>query len=274
MTSDNPAAPASVHPTAAVEDGAQLGAGVTVGPYCHVGPDVVLKDGVELLSHAVVAGRTEIGCGTRIFPFASIGHPPQDLKYRGEPSSLVVGARCVIREHVTMNPGTKGGGMVTRVGDRCLFMVGAHVAHDCRVGDDAILVNNATLAGHVEVGDFAILGGLSAVHQYVRIGRHAMIGGMSGVESDVIPFGSALGNRAHLSGLNVVGLKRRGFSRETIHEMRKAYRLLFAEEGTMAERVADVADEFADVEPVMDIVTFIRADNSRSICQPGVDRAE
>lgn len=274
MTPDLPGAPASVHPTATVEDGAQIGAGVAVGPYCYVGPDVVLEDGVELVSHAVVAGRTAVGRGTRIFPFASIGHPPQDLKYRGEPSRLVVGARCVIREHVTMNPGTEGGGMITRVGDRCLFMVGAHVAHDCRVGDDAILVNNATLAGHVEVGDFAILGGLSAVHQYVRIGRHAMIGGMSGVESDVIPFGSALGNRAHLSGLNVVGLKRRGFSRGTIHEMRKAYRLLFAEEGTMAERVADVADEFADVGPVMDIVAFIRADNSRSICQPGVDRAE
>ena len=274
MTPDGDGAPASVHPTAVVEDGARVGAGVVIGPYCRVGPEAVLEDGVELLSHAVVAGRTEIGARTRIFPFASIGHPPQDLKYRGEPSRLVVGERCVIREHVTMNPGTEGGGMETRVGDRCLFMVGAHVAHDCRVGDDVILVNNATIAGHVTVGDFAILGGLSAVHQYVRIGRHAMIGGMSGVESDIIPFGSALGNRAHLSGLNIVGLKRRGFSRDTIHEMRKAYRLLFAEEGTMTERLADVAEEFGDVQPVMDIVAFMRADSARPICQPSLDRAE
>ena len=171
-----------------------------------------------------------------------------------------------------MNPGTRGGGMLTRTGDDCLFMVGAHVAHDCRVGDRAILVNNATLAGHVTVGDYAILGGLSAVHQHVRVGRHAMIGGMSGVESDVIPYGSALGNRAVLSGLNIVGLKRRGFSYDTIHEMRKAYRLLFAEEGAMAERIDDVAEAFAAVQPVREIVEFMRAALNRAICQPGPKR--
>ena len=262
-----------VHPTALIEDGAELGQGGVIGPYCIVGPEVRLGSGVVLESQLVVTGRTEIGLGSRIFPFASIGHPPQDLKYHGEASKLVIGSNTVIREHVTMNPGTEGGGMVTRVGDDCLFMVGAHVAHDCQVGNGVILANNATLAGHVQVGDFAILGGLSAVHQFARIGRHAMVGGMSGVESDVIPYGSVMGNRAHLSGLNVVGLKRRGFSRDVIHDLRKAYRLLFAEEGTMAERLSDVAEEFDGNEPIMDIVNFIRSDSSRSICQPKLDRA-
>ena len=263
----------TVHATAVVEDGAQLAAGVSIGPFCSIGPNVVLEKGVVLESHVVATGRTRIGAGSRVFPFASIGHQPQDLKYRGEPSELIIGRDNVIREHVTMNPGTEGGGMVTRVGDQCLFMVGAHVAHDCQVGDSVILANNATLAGHVEVGNFAILGGLSAVHQFARIGPHAMVGGMSGVEGDVIPYGSVMGNRAHLSGLNVVGLKRRGFSRDVIHDLRKAYRLLFAEEGTMAERLDDVAEEFGDNEPVMDIVNFIRSDSSRSICQPKLDRA-
>ena len=262
-----------VHPTALVEDGAEFGQGVVIGPYCIVGSEVRLGSGALLESNIVVTGRTEIGQGSRIFPFASIGHQPQDLKYHGEESKLVIGSNTVIREHVTMNPGTEGGGMVTRVGDDCLFMVGAHVAHDCQVGNGVILANNATLAGHVQVGDFAILGGLSAVHQFARIGRHAMVGGMSGVESDVIPYGSVMGNRAHLSGLNVVGLKRRGFSRDVIHDLRKAYRLLFAEEGTMAERLSDVAEEFDDNEPIMDIVNFIRSDSSRSICQPKLDRA-
>jgi len=169
-----------------------------------------------------------------------------------------------------MNPGTEGGGLLTRVGNNCLFMVGAHVAHDCDVGNHAILANNATLAGHVTVEDFAILGGLSAVHQFVRIGRHAMVGGMSGVEQDVIPYGSALGNRARLAGLNIVGLKRRGFSRGEVANLRKAYRLLFAEEGTMAERLDDVSEMYSDNEPVMDIVAFIRLDSTRAICQPRV----
>ncbi|MCB2101780.1 MAG: acyl-ACP--UDP-N-acetylglucosamine O-acyltransferase [Rhodobacterales bacterium] len=262
-----------IHPTAIIEDGAQLGADVSIGPYCLVGADVALGDGVTLLSHVVVAGRTTVGAGTTVYPFASLGHPPQDLKYKGEPSRLQVGANCVIREHVTMNPGTEGGGMLTKVGDHCLFMVGAHVAHDCQLGNHVILVNNATLAGHVAVDDWAILGGLSAVHQFVRIGRHAMIGGMSGVENDVIPYGSVMGNRARLSGLNIVGLRRRGFDRETIHAMRAAYRLLFAHEGTMAERVADVAEMFADNEPVMEIVNFVGTDSSRAICQPAMDDA-
>ncbi|RJO63906.1 MAG: acyl-ACP--UDP-N-acetylglucosamine O-acyltransferase [Myxococcales bacterium] len=262
-----------IHPTAVVDGKARLGKGVAIGPYCCVGPDVELKDNVRLISHAVVAGLTTVGEGSVIYPFASIGHPPQDLKYKGEKSRLAVGRRNVIREHVTMNPGTEGGGMLTQTGDDCLFMVGAHVAHDCRIGDHVILVNNATLAGHVHVEDWAILGGLSAVHQFVRIGKHAMVGGMSGVENDVIPYGSVTGNRARLQGLNIVGLKRRNISRDTIHALRNAYRLLFAQEGTMAERLADVAEMFHDNEPVMDIVKFIQADSSRAICHPALDDA-
>jgi len=257
-----------IHPTAIIEQTARLGDGVVVGPYCCVGAAVELGDGVRLRSHVVVDGRTTVGPNTHVFPFASIGHPPQDLKYKGEESELVIGANNIIREHVTMNPGTAGGGMTTRVGNNCLFMVGAHVAHDCDVGNHVILANNATLAGHVVVADYAILGGLSAVHQYCRIGRHAMIGGMSGVENDVIPYGSVTGNRARLDGLNIVGLRRRGFSRGEVAVLRKAYRLLFAQEGTMAERLDDVAEMYKDNDAVMEIVGFIRSDSSRSICQP------
>ena len=265
--------PVNIHPTAIVEPGANIDDGVIIGPYCIVGADVSLGEGVELVSHIVITGRTEIGPRSRAFPFASIGHRPQDLKYRGEPSRLEIGADTVMREHVTVNPGTEGGGMLTRIGDRCLLMVGVHVAHDCLIGDGVIMANNATLGGHVSIDDFAVLGGMSAVHQFVRIGRHAMIGGMSGVENDVIPYGSVMGNRAYLSGLNIVGLKRRNFSRDVIHDLRKAYRLLFAEEGTMAERLDDVAEEFSGVDPVMDIVEFIRSDSTRAICQPNLDRA-
>lgn len=257
-----------IHPTAVVEPGAELGDGVEIGPYCTVGSEVRLGAGCILHSHAVVGGRTVVGPRTEIFPFASIGLRPQDLKYKGEPSTLEIGADNIIREHVTMNPGTDGGGMVTRVGDGCLFMVGAHIAHDCQVGNQVIMANNATIAGHVVVQDFAVLGGLSAVHQFVRIGRFAMVGGMTGVERDVIPFGSVLGDRARLSGINIVGMKRRGLSRDEIHDVRKAYRLLFASEGTFQERLEEVAAEFTASAPVMEIVDFIRADSSRKICQP------
>ena len=262
-----------IHPTAIVAPEAELGDNVTIGAFSCVGPDVRLGDNVALISHVVVAGRTSIGANTRVFPFASLGHEPQDLKYQGEPSTLEIGSDNVIREHVTMNPGTEGGGMVTQVGNNGLFMIGAHVAHDCKIGNHVIMANNATLAGHVEVGDWAILGGLSAVHQFVRVGHHAMIGGMSGVEHDVIPYGSVMGDRARLSGLNVVGLKRRRFSRENIHALRTAYRLLFAQEGAMAERLADVEAMFGDNKPVMDIVNFIRFDSSRAMCQPRAEHA-
>ena len=259
---------ATIHPTAIVEHGARLADDVTIGPYCVVGGEVQLGPGVRLESHVVVGGRTKIGANCHIYPFASIGLAPQDLKYDGETSKLVIGENNTIREYVTMNPGTKGGGMVTRVGSNGAFMVGTHIAHDCDVGDHVIMANNATLGGHVVIGDYAILGGLSAVHQFVRIGRHAIVGGMSGVEYDVIPYGSAVGDRAHLSGLNVVGMKRRGFNRDDIHALRRAYRLMFAQEGTMAERLADVAQLFADNEAVIEIVEFVRADSTRAVCQP------
>lgn len=258
----------NIHPSAIVDPLATLADSVHVGPFCSIGPNVVLEANVHLHSHVVIDGRTKIGEGSEIFPFASIGMAPQDLKYRGEESFLEIGKRNKIREYVTMNPGTEGGGLLTRVGDDCLFMVGAHVAHDCLVGNNVILANNATLAGHVTVGDFAIIGGLSAVHQFVRIGPHTMIGGMSGVENDVIPYGSVMGDRASLCGLNVVGLKRRGFDKETIHRMRSAYRMLFADEGTIKERVADVAEIFGTDEAVKQIVDFVQAQSSRGLTQP------
>ncbi|WP_417820844.1 acyl-ACP--UDP-N-acetylglucosamine O-acyltransferase [Terasakiella sp.] len=259
---------AEIHPSAVVAPEAKLADGVKIGPFCIVGPDVQLGQNVELLSHVVIEGRTTIGKNNKIFPFASIGHCPQDLKYNGEPSRLEIGDNNTIREHVTINPGTEGGGMLTKIGSNCLIMVGAHVGHDCQIGDHVILVNNATLAGHVIIENWAIIGGLSAVHQFCRIGQHAMIGGMSGVENDVIPYGSVTGNRARLGGLNIVGLKRRNFDREVIHSMRTAYRLLFAQEGTMAERVEDVYGMYKDIEPVMEIVKFIRQDSSRGVCTP------
>jgi len=258
----------SIHASAIVEDGARLGADVRIGPFCQVGADVVLGDGVDLISHVVVAGHTSIGAGSRIWPFASIGHQPQDLKFAGEVSYLEIGANCQIREHVTMNPGTAGGGLHTRIGDGGLFMMGAHVGHDCQLGSNVIMANNATLAGHVELGDFAFLGGLSAVHQFVRIGPHVMVGGMTGVERDVIPFGSVIGNRAYLGGLNVIGLKRRGFDRETIRALREAYRAIFADGGSLAERAARVAAGHAGVAPVQEMAAFILAGTGRNFCTP------
>jgi UDP-N-acetylglucosamine acyltransferase len=258
----------AIHPTAIVENGAHIGVEVRIGPYCTVGAEVKLGDGVELISHVAVAGNTRIGPGTRIWPFASIGHRPQDLKYAGEISYLEIGANNMIREHVTMSPGTAGGGLTTRVGDGGLFMVGVHVAHDCRIGSHVVMANNATLAGHVEIGDHAILGGLSAVHQFVRIGRHAMVGGMSGVEKDVIPFGSVLGNRAELAGLNIVGLRRRGFDRESIHALREAYQAIFHGAGSLAERAAAAGRHWKEFGPVQEMVAFILADTTRSFCTP------
>jgi UDP-N-acetylglucosamine acyltransferase len=259
----------AIHPTAIIEPGARLAAGARIGPYCHVGAKVELGEEVELVSHVVVAGRTSIGAGTRIFPFASIGHQPQDLKYQGEDSALVIGKRNIIREHVTMNPGTTGGGMLTRTGDGCLFMASVHVGHDCIIGNQVIMANNATLAGHVVVGDFAAFGGLSAAQQFVRIGQHAYVGGMTGVERDVIPCGMVIGDRARLIGLNIVGLQRRGFSREDIQALRTAYQMLFEDaNGTLAQRVDAVAERLGGSKPVRDIIDFIRADNTRGLVQP------
>ncbi|MGQ9371399.1 acyl-ACP--UDP-N-acetylglucosamine O-acyltransferase [Azospirillum sp. A39] len=259
----------SIHPSAIVDPAARLGDGVVVGPFCTVGADVTLGDRVRLVSHVAVAGRTSVGEGTVVYPFASIGQPPQDLKYRGEPSELIVGRFNQIRESVTMNTGTEGGGMVTRVGDHGLFMVGAHVAHDCIVGDHVIMANNATLGGHVVLGDYAILGGLSAVHQFVRIGPHAMIGGMSGVENDVIPYGLVMGERARLAGLNLVGLERRGFAKEEVRALRGAYRTLFGSNAdTFAGRLDEVVREYGDAALVAQMLEFIRAKSSRPLLQP------
>jgi UDP-N-acetylglucosamine acyltransferase len=258
----------AIHPTAIVQPGAKLGRGVRIGPFCHVGPNVELGEGSQLISHAVVAGHTVIGPRAKIFPFASVGHPPQDLKYAGETTVLVIGADCVIREGVTLNPGTAHGTSRTTVGDRCVFLANSHVAHDCMLGNNVIMSNNVMLGGHCKIGDYVILGGGAGVHQFVRIGAHAFVGGMSGIENDVIPYGMALGNRAHLAGLNIIGLRRRGFTRDQIHDIRRAYRLLFADEGTLKERVEDVAEEFAKHPIVHEILDFIREGGDRAICTP------
>lgn len=257
-----------IHPSAVIEDGATIGADVRIGPFCFVGAGVTLGDGVELKNHVSIMGNTSIGEKTRVFPFASLGAEPQDLKFRGEETRLVIGARCAIREGVTMNPGTAGGRMITEVGDDCTFLANSHVGHDCKVGNQVILSNNVMLAGHVTVGSFVIFGGGSAVIQFSRVGDHAFVGGLSGVENDLIPYGMAMGNRAHLAGLNLVGLKRRGFEREAIHDLRRAYRLLTASEGTLKERVEDVALEFPDQPQVHEILDFIREGGDRAICMP------
>ena len=263
-----------IHPSAVVEDGASLGEGVEIGPFCHIGPQVKLGDAVKLLSHVVVAGDTTVGARVKIFPFASIGHQPQDLKYRGEPVRLVIGEECLIREGVTMNPGTAGGRSLTEIGARSVFLANSHVAHDCQIGEGVILSNNVMIAGHCQIGDFAIFGGGSACHQFTRIGAHAFIGGLAGVENDVIPYGIALGNRAALAGLNYVGLKRRGYSSTAIQALRRAYKQLFSETGTLKERIEDVAASFADEPAVRQMVAFLRAGGDRAICTPREGRDE
>lgn len=260
-----------IHPTALVDPAARLAETVSVGPYCVVGPDVHLADDVTLKSHVVVDGRTSVGAGSVIFPFASVGMPPQDLKYRGEESRLEIGARVTIREHVTINPGTEGGGMLTTVGDDVLLAIGSHVAHDCAIGHHCIIMNSVLLGGHVTVGEFAVVGGGSAVHQFVRLGKHCMVGGASAVENDVIPYGTVMGNRARLHGLNLVGMKRRGFSRDDIHALRNAYKHLFSHaEGTvMADRLREVAEQYGDSPAVRDVLAFLEVEGSgRAIVQP------
>jgi len=259
---------ATVHPTAIVAKGAELDEGVIIGPYCVVGEAVTLGRNVRLTSHVVVEGVTHVGDDCEIHAFANIGGPPQHLAHKGEPTQLKIGPRNIIREHVTMHTGTASGRGVTTVGADGLHMVGSHIAHDCIVGDHVVLAKGATLGGHVVMGDYVFMGGLAAVHQFSRVGRYAFIGGLAAVTKDVIPYGSVWGNHAHLEGLNLVGLKRRGFSRETISAMRGAYRLLMADEGTFQERLEDTAQTFGEVPEVMEIVNFIRADNNRPLCLP------
>lgn len=257
-----------IHPTAIIENGAKIAETAKIGPYCIIGPDVTIADNVVLKSHISVDGVTKIGEGTKVFPFTSLGSDPQDLKYGGEKSKLTIGKNNTIREHVTMNPGTEHGAMETRIGDNCLFMVATHVAHDCVLGNNVIMANNATLAGHVEVGDFAILGGLSAVHQFVRIGSHAVIGGMSGVEHDVIPYGRVKGERAFLAGLNLIGLERRGFNKDQIRKLQRAFNELFGNEGTLEQRIDTVESDFSDDELVLSIIKFARDKTKFPLCQP------
>lgn len=256
---------AAIDPRAAVAPGAQLGEGVIIGPWCTVGPDVVLDARVRLVSHVVIDGHTRVGEDATVYPFATIGLPPQDLKYKGEPTRTEVGPRTVVREHVTIHRGTVTGTGVTRVGAGCLLMAVVHVAHDCAVGDSVVIANNVVMGGHVEIGDGAVIGGSAALHQFVRIGRGAMVGGVSGVEADVIPFGMVLGNRARLSGLNVIGLRRRGLARASIAALRLAVRELFGGAGPFADRLAALK-ALPDPDPlVAELLAFATAPSHRGL---------
>lgn len=264
----------SVHSSAIIARGAEIGRGVSIGPYCTVGPDAILEDGVRLVSHVVVDGHTRIGRDVVLYPFCTVGLAPQDLKYRGEPTRCEIGERTQIREHCTIHRGTLTGAGVTRVGSDCMLMGVVHVAHDCQIGDQVIIANNVVMGGHVSIADHAVIGGASALHQFVRIGRAAMVGGASGVEGDVVPFGSVLGNRARLEGLNVIGLKRRGFDRSEIHRVRMAFRALFASEGVFATRMEQVRSEYAHHPVVAEILAFVDAPSRRGLIRAKMGGAE
>ncbi|MDA9207656.1 acyl-ACP--UDP-N-acetylglucosamine O-acyltransferase [Octadecabacter sp.] len=257
----------SIHPSAIIEDGAQLGTDVTIGPFCVIGPKVVLGDRVELKSHVVVTGDTEIGAETVVFPFCCIGEIPQDVKFKGEAAKLVIGERNRIREHVTMNPGTAGGGGVTKIGDDGFFLAGSHVAHDATIGDRVIIVNQSAVAGHCVIEDDVIIGGLCGIHQYVRIGQGAIIGALTMVTNDVIPHGLVQGPRGELDGLNLVGLKRRGVSRADISGLRVAFQTLKDGEGSFLERARRLGEE-SDSDYVAQMVDFILADTDRHFLTP------
>ena len=257
----------SIHPSAVIEEGAHIGNGCAIGPFCHVGPNVILHDNVTLKSHVVVTGHTTIGSDTVVFPFASLGEIPQDLKFKGEETRLVIGQRNRIREHVTMNTGTEGGGGVTIVGDDCLFMAGCHVAHDVHIGNRVILVNSAAVAGHCILEDDVIIGGLSGIHQFVRIGHGAIIGAVTMVTNDVIPFGLVQAPRGELDGLNLVGLKRKGVARADITALRAAFQMMAQGEGTFNDRVKRMGEE-TDSAYVKQIVDFVMAASDRSFLTP------
>jgi UDP-N-acetylglucosamine acyltransferase len=258
----------AIDPTARVADGARIGESVEIGPYCIVGPQVELRRGVRLLAHVHITGLTTIGEDSVVYPFSSLGTPPQSVHYRGGPTRLVIGTRCELREGVTMNTGTEDGGGITRIGDRCSFMVGSHVGHDCEVGNDVTFANNVVLGGHVSVGDFTFLGGHVAIHQFVRVGEGVMMAGMSAARDDIIPFGFALGQTGALVGLNIVGLRRRGASRAAMHQIRRAYRSLFFVEGRIADRIDAVEREFAGDPMVDKMIAFIRAGGKRPLMRP------
>ncbi|MEQ1931131.1 MAG: acyl-ACP--UDP-N-acetylglucosamine O-acyltransferase [Parvularculaceae bacterium] len=258
----------SIHSTAIVDKAAEIGEGVRIGPYCAVGASAKLGADVELVSHVVIAGDTTIGARTIVHPFAVLGGPPQHGGYKGEATRVVIGEDCLVREQATVNLGTPQGRGVTTIGDKCFMMAGSHVAHDCIVGGNVTLANNATLGGHVTIEDFVFLGGLCAIHQNCRVGAYAFIGGCAAVPADVIPYGSAIGNHARLAGLNIIGMKRRGLPRDTIHELRAAYRGLFEDEGAFQERLASVEAKLGSRPEVRRIIDFVRFDTSRALMGP------
>lgn len=258
----------SIHPSAIIEPGANIHESCTVGPFTMIGPNVTLKENVVVKSHVVIDGHTTIGKNSQIFPFSSIGSPTPDLKYRGEESKLIIGENNIIREHVTMNPGTEVGGMETVIGDNNLFMVGVHIAHDCILGSNIVMANNSVLGGHVHVGDHVWFGGLTAVHQFVRIGSFAVIGGMTGVDNDVIPFGRIKGERGYLAGLNLIRMERMGMEKPEIRVLQRAFNQLFGEEGTMDQRIEAVSEDFGDNQYVAQILEFARNKDKFPLCQP------
>jgi UDP-N-acetylglucosamine acyltransferase len=264
-----------IHPTAIVEKGAKLGLGTRIGPFCHVGPSVELGNDVELISHVVITGDTEIGEGARIFPQAVLGAEPQNTAYKGERTRLKVGRNAVIREGVTMHIGTGNARGETTVGDNCMFLAYSHVAHDCKLGDHITFANNAMIGGHVTIEDRVIVGGGAAIHQFCRIGHHAFIGGMAGVEHDVIPYGLVMGNRAHLAGLNLVGMKRSGMAKADINAIRHGFRELFEEnELSLRENATRLLEKHSGIQAVRDIAEFILADTKRKFTTPGKIRRD
>ena len=256
-----------IHNSSVISKKAKIGANVKIGPFCSIGDFVQLDEGVELISHVHIEGNTTIGKETKIFPFASIGTSPQDLKYNNEPNSLLIGEKNTIREYVTINPGTAGGGGQTVIGNNCLFMISSHIAHDCKVGNNVIIANNVPLGGHVVVEDSVVIGGNSAVQQFTRIGRLAMIGGMTGVLKDVIPFGLSIGNRNYLQGLNLIGLRRKNYENKKIMELNKAYDEIFSSKN-LQENLSKINGEFKGNELVEEVVNFIAKDKKRAICTP------
>jgi UDP-N-acetylglucosamine acyltransferase len=256
-----------IHSSSVISKKAKIGNNVKIGPFCVIGDNVLLEDGVDLISNVHIEGNTKIGKKTKIFPFACIGTSPQDLKYENEPNSLLIGERNTIREYVTINPGTRGGGGQTTIGNDCLLMISSHIAHDCKVGNNVIIANNVPLGGHVTIEDSVVIGGNSAVQQYTRIGRLAMIGGMTGVLKDVIPFGLSIGNRNHLQGLNLIGLRRKNYENKKIMELNKAYDEIFSSKN-FHENLSKINGEFKDNELVEEVVNFIAKDKKRAICTP------
>lgn len=255
----------TIHPSAVVSHGAELGAGVQIGPFCTVGPNVVIEAGAKLISHVVVEGHTRIGESAQLFPFCTVGLAPQDMKYTDEPTRCEIGARTLVREHCTIHRGTATGTGVTRVGADCMLMAVVHVAHDCQIGNHVIIANNAVMGGHVSIADHAVIGGAAAIHQFVRIGRAAMIGGVSGVEADVIPFGSVIGNRARIAGLNIIGLKRRGFNKEQIQALHAFFRDLFRHEDVFAHRLAAARARYSADPLVAEVLAFIDTPSHRGL---------